>query len=152
MLLMCPLAGLKAQDWSSPETESLMRTYVKQYFQVEGRVFGTDDYEPDPYPLQGANIKVTCMGDTTSFDGSAADNEGRFWVYIQRRKRIRDTRLPVTVSYLGMQTVDSIFDPSMTKESGISIYKVNLDSLVLRSNPVTTHSRCSCLFVGTSTE
>ena len=138
MLLMCPLAGLKAQDWSSPETESLMRTYVKQYFQVEGRVFGTDDYEPDPYPLQGANIKVTCMGDTTSFDGSAADNEGRFWVYIQRRKRIRDTRLRVTVSYLGMQTVDSIFDPSMTKESGISIYKVNLDSLVLRSNPVTT--------------
>ena len=138
VLLMCPLAGLKAQDWSSPETESLMRTYVKQYFQVEGRVFGTDDYEPDPYPLQGANIKVTCMGDTTSFDGSAADNEGRFWVYVQRRKRIRDTRLRVTVSYLGMQTVDSIFDPSMTKESGISIYKVNLDSLVLRSNPVTT--------------
>ena len=138
MLLMCPLAGLKAQDWSSPETESLMRTYVKQYFQVEGRVFGTDDYEPDPYPLQGANIKVTCMGDTTSFDGSAADNEGRFWVYIQRRKRIRDTRLRVTVSYLGMQTVDSIFDPSMTKESGISIYKVNLDSLVLRGIPVTT--------------
>lgn len=138
MLLMCPLAGLKAQDWSSPETESLMRTYVKQYFQVEGRVFGTDDYEPDPYPLQGANIKVTCMGDTTSFDGSAADNEGRFWVYIQRRKRIRDTRLRVTVSYLGMQTVDSIFDPSVTKESGISIYKVNLDSLVLRGNPVTT--------------
>ena len=31
--------GVSAQDWSSPETESMLRTYVKQIFQVEGRVF-----------------------------------------------------------------------------------------------------------------
>lgn len=63
--------GVSAQDWSSPETESMLRTYVKQIFQVEGRVFGVDEYEPNPYPLQGANILVKCLGDTTETDGGA---------------------------------------------------------------------------------
>ena len=104
-------------DWSSPETESYLRTYIKQLFQVDGRVFGVDDYEPTPYPLQGANIKVTCMGDTTVFDGMAADKDGSFWVYISRRERLKDTRLRVTVSYLGMGTLDTIFDIKSTKIS-----------------------------------
>ena len=69
---------VSAQDWSSPETESMLRTYVKQIFQVDGKVYGVDDYEPEPYPLQGANILVTCMGDTTEFDGSMADKDGEF--------------------------------------------------------------------------
>ena len=130
--------GVSAQDWSSPETESMLRTYVKQIFQVEGKVYGVDDYEPEPYPLQGANIVVTCMGDTTEFDGSMADKDGSFWTYISRRDRLKDTRLRVRISYLGMQTLDSIMDPPMKRESGIHTYVVRLDSIVLRSNPLTT--------------
>ncbi len=125
-------------DWSDPEIESYLRTYIKQLFQVDGRVFGVDDYEPTPYPLQGANIKVTCMGDTTAFDGMAADKDGSFWVYMTRRDRLKDTRLRVTVSYLGMGTLDTIFDVKATKMDGIDTYAIQLDSVVLRSNPLTT--------------
>lgn len=130
--------GVRAQDWSSPEFESMIRTYVKQIFDVHGRVFGVDEYEPNPYPLQGAHIKVTCLGDTTAFDGMAADRDGEFWVYMSRRDRLKDTRLRVTITYLGMQTLDSVFSPKGKKEDGIQRYSVDLDSIVLRSNPITT--------------
>ena len=130
--------AVMAQDWSTPEVESMLRTYVKQVFQIEGRVFGVDDFEPEPYPLQGANVKVTCMGDTTSFDGSSVNKDGSFWVYMSRRDRLKDTRLRVTISYLGMESLDSIFDPPMTRESGVHTYSIKLDSVVLRSNPLTT--------------
>ena len=138
LLLMLPFSGMMAQDWSSPEFESMIRTYVKQSYEVVGRVLGVDEYEPNPYPLQGANIKVTCMGDTTSFNGMSADKDGYFWVYMSRRDRLKDTRLRVTISYLGMQTLDSIFEPAHRKEDGINTYTVKLDSVVLRSNPITT--------------
>ena len=127
-----------AQDWSSPEFESMIKTYVKQSYEVTGKVYGVDEYEPNPYPLQGANIKVTCMGDTTEFDGMAADKDGSFWVYMNRRDRLKDTRLRVTISYLGMQTLDSIFSPESRKEDGIHVFQIKLDSVVLRSNPLTT--------------
>ena len=136
MLFM--IVGARAQNWTSPEFESMIKTYVKQMFQVTGKVYGVDDYEPEPYPLQGANIKVTCLGDTTAFDGMAADKDGSFWVYMSRRDRLKDTRLRVTISYLGMQTLDSIFSPEPKKEDGIQSFSVTLDSVVLRSNPLTT--------------
>ena len=125
-------------DWSNPETESFLRTYIKQFYQVEGKVFGVDDYEPEPYPLQGANIKVTCLGDTTAFDGMAADKDGSFWVYMSRQDRLKDTRMRVTVSYLGMGTLDTIFNVKVTKMDGVDTYAIQLDSVVLRSNPLTT--------------
>jgi hypothetical protein len=137
-LMLFMTVGMLAQDWDSPELESMLRTYVKQIFQVQGRVYGVDDYEPEPYPLQSANIKVTCLGDTTSFDGASADKDGDFWIYMSRRDRLKDTRMHIVISYLGMQTLDSILDPPMKKESGVQTYTVNLDSIVLRSNPLTT--------------
>ena len=125
-------------DWSSPETESYMKTYVKQSFQVTGRVYGVDDFEPDPYPLQFANVRVICVGDTASSDGSAVDKEGYFWTYMSRRDRIKDTRLRVIISYLGMQTLDTIIQPDERKVEGVQTYEVTLDSVVLHSNPLTT--------------
>lgn len=131
-------SGSSSQNWTNPETESLMRTYVKQVFQVNGRVFGVDEFEPDPYPLQGANVKVVCMGDTTEMDGAAADQDGDFWTYISRRDRLKDTRLHITVSYLGMQSLDTIMDPPMRKQNGVNTYIIRFDSIVLRSDPLTT--------------
>ena len=147
MFMALPMAGQYVvvgtpetwnDNWSSPELETIMRTYVKQMFEVNGCVYGVDEYEPTPYPLQGANIKVTCMGDTTAFDGMAADTDGRFWVYMSRRDRLKDTRLRVTVSYLGMGTLDTIFDIPRTRMDGVDTYAIQLDSVVLRSNPLTT--------------
>ena len=137
MAMAAVFTGAMSQDWSSPETESMLRTYVKQIFQINGRVFGIDDFEPEPYPLQGANVVVTCMGDTTSFDGAAADKDGSFWTYMSRRDRLKDTRLRIRISYIGMQTLDSIIDPPMVRENGIHTYTVELDSIVLRSDPLT---------------
>lgn len=127
-----------AQGWRDPEFESLIRTYIKQWYSVTGKVYGVDEYEPNPYPLQGANIKVTCMGDTTDFGGMAADKDGSFGVDITRRDRLKDTRLHIVISYLGMQTLDSIFEPVHKREDGINSYFVTLDSVVLHSNPITT--------------
>ncbi len=135
--MMTAFTAAMAQDWSSPEIESMLRTYVKQVFQVNGKVFGVDDYEPDPYPLQGANVLVRCMGDTTSFDGSMVDEDGSFWTYMSRRDRLKDTRLRIRITYIGMQTLDTIIDTPMKRESGIHTYIVQLDSVVLHSNPLT---------------
>ena len=54
------------------------------------------------------------------------------------RNRLRDTRLRVTISYLGMQTLDSVFVTTEGRSDGVSHYTVVLDSIVLRSHPITT--------------
>ena len=137
-VIMSQSVTSKGQDWSNPEFESMITTYVKQVFTVTGKVYGVDEYEPVPYPLQGANIKVTCMGDSTAFGGMAADKEGSFRVDMYRRDRLRDTRLRITVSYIGMQTLDSIFSPVSLNEKGVREYSLSFDSIVLRSDPLTT--------------
>lgn len=138
LLLMVACLAVAAQDWTSPETESFLRTYIKNVFNVSGKVYGVDEYDPKPYPLQGANITVTCIGDTTQTTGMAAGDDGSFWSYLSCRERLRDTRVRIVVSYLGMETFDSIFSPPMQKSQGIDTYIIQLDSLVLRSNPLTT--------------
>ena len=137
-LLLIATVGMWAQDWSSPELESMLRTYVKQVFEVNGKVYGVDEYEPEPYPLQSATVRLICMGDTTSMDGATADKDGLFWTYITRRDRLKDTRVRLVISYLGMQTLDTIMDLPMKRESGVQTYIANLDSIVLHSNPLTT--------------
>lgn len=125
-----------AQNWDSPETESVMRTLFKQIYQVKGKVYGSDDFEPKPYALQGADIKVTCVGDTANMEGMAAQKDGGFDVYLNSRERLKDTRLHITVSYVGMQSVDKVYTPVKSKENGLDKYTVNLDSIVMKSNPV----------------
>ena len=136
--MLFSMTEIMAQDWDSPEIESMLRAYIKQSFTVEGKVFGVDDYEPDPYPLQSANVKITLMGDTTEVTGTSVDRDGYFWNYTSRRDRLKDTRIRVTISYLGMETYDSIYSPKAKRESGIQTFTVKIDSLVLHSNPLTT--------------
>lgn len=140
LLSLLAIAGcsqLNAQGWDSPEMQAYMRTYVKQWYEVTGKIYGVDDFEPKPYPLQGATVKVVCMGDTTEMSGGAVEKDGSVWVGIQRRDRLKDTRLKVTVSYIGMETYEHIYTPKQSKENGIDKYTVTLDSLVMKSNPVT---------------
>lgn len=134
-LLVC--ISMSAQDWTTPEMESLLRTYVKQIYELHGRVFGVDEFSPDPFPLQGANIKMTCLADTTVFDGSTVDGAGYFWATIGQRKRFDDTRVRIEISYLGMEKFDSVFSPPKEKQNGVDTYSVSLDSLVLHSLPMT---------------
>lgn len=126
-----------AQGWNSPEMQAYMRTYVKQWYEVTGKIYGVDDFEPKPYPLQGANVKVTCLGDTTEMSGAAANKEGEVWIGLQRRDRLKDTRLHIKITYIGMQTIEGDYTPVHSKENGIDKYTVNLDSIVMHSNPIT---------------
>ena len=126
-----------AQGWDSPEFGAMMRSLFKQYYEVKGKVYGADDFEPNPYPLQGANIKVTCVGDTTKTSGMAADKDGAFIVWLTSRERLKDTRVRVVISYIGMQTYDKVLTPVKSKEHGVDKYTVSIDSLVLQSDPLT---------------
>lgn len=137
MLLTTTVSNLNAQGWNSPEMQAYMRTYVKQWYEISGRIYGVDDFEPNPYPLQGAHVKITCLGDTTETTGAAADKDGRFWANIQRRDRLKDTRLHIKITYIGMGTIEGDYTPVHSKENGIDKYTVNLDSLVMKSNPLT---------------
>lgn len=122
----------------SPEANVIfMRTHYKQVYQVKGKVFGKDDFEPNPYPLQGANIKVTCVGDTTQMYLQSVGKDGRFDVWIGLRERLNDTRLHVNISYVGMDSYDQIIEPEKTKQNGVDTYIFTIDSLVMESNPMT---------------
>ena len=131
---MC--VSLYAQ-WDSPELNAYMRTAYKQIYHVSGKVFGKDEFEPKPYALQGANVKVTCMGDTTQMDGQSVWKDGRFDVWLPLRERLKDTRVKVTISYVGMDTYEHIYSPEKTKENGVDAYVVKIDSLVMESKPMT---------------
>ena len=131
---MC--VSLYAQ-WDSPELNTYMRTAYKQIYHVSGKVFGKDEFEPKPYALQGANVKVTCMGDTTQMDGQSVWKDGRFDVWLPLRERLKDTRVKVTISYVGMDTYEHIYSPEKTKENGVDAYVVKIDSLVMESKPMT---------------
>ena len=124
-------------QWDSPELNAYMRTAYKQIYHVSGKVFGKDEFEPKPYALQGANVKVTCMGDTTQMDGQSVWKDGRFDVWLPLRERLKDTRVKVTISYVGMDTYEHIYSPEKTKENGVDAYVVKIDSLVMESKPMT---------------
>ena len=137
LLILTAFVSVSADAQNSPEFEAMIRTMFKQFYEVKGKVYGVDDYETTPYALQGANIKVTCVADSTVNGGAAAFDKGGFQVGFTSRTRLKDPRLHVVVSYLGMQSYDKILTPVKSKENGIDKFTLSLDSIVLQGNPVT---------------
>ena len=108
--------------------------------QLTGKVYGVDDYEATPYRLGGASVHAFCEGDSTIFDlRDVTDADGRTQALVQAGKFGAKHKMHIRISYVGMETFDSIFTPAATvnKMLGNTIYKVNLDSIVLHSKPVT---------------
>lgn len=122
---------------SRPELQALISLYAKQIFVVNGKVFGTDDFEPAPYPLQGANIEVRCLGDSTEMYGGASNANGEFLIPIFMRHRPKSTDLHIKISYIGMDGVNRVFKPKEVKLLGQKVLQVEFDSLVLHSDPMT---------------
>ena len=122
----------------TPEMRALISAVLKHRYEVKGKVMGTDDFEPTPYPLQGANITLTCVADTTQFGGAAADQDGNFAAYIFCRNKLKDLRVKVKISYVGMETYEAVFTPTPGKDKIGDKLVVTFDSIVLKSNPVTT--------------
>lgn len=111
--------------------------FAKQIFVVNGVLFGTDEFEPIPYPLQGANIEVKCVGDTTQVFGGTTNKDGEFLIPVFLRQRLKSNQLRIRISYVGMDGIDKVFNPKEVKLLGQKVYQVDFDSLVLKSNPMT---------------
>lgn len=125
------------QEWASkPELQAFISMFAKQIFVVNGKVYGTDEFEPTPYPLQGAHIQVTCLGDTTQTFAGASNAQGEFLVPIFLRQRLNSNMLDIKISYVGMDGVDQSFAPKEVKLLGQKVLQVEFDSLVLHSNPM----------------
>lgn len=128
----------KIQEWASkPELQAFIKMFAKQIFVVNGRLFGTDEFEPKPYPLQSANVEVICVGDTTQMFGGATNKDGEFLIPIFLRERLKSNQLHIKITYVGMDGVNKVFTPKEVKLLGQKVLQVEFDSLVLRSNPMT---------------
>ncbi len=128
--------GLEPDD-ITPEMRAMVAAFLKHRFEVVGTVMATDDFEPRPYPLQGANVMLTCVEDTTQMGGAAVDKDGNVAAYIFCRNKLKDLRVRVRISYIGMETYDRIFTPVADKDVIGDKLVVKLDTVVLKSNPMT---------------
>lgn len=138
LLLVVGTVTAMGQLYNDLRWRSEQKQRVKMRFQVEGRIYGTDSFEPNPFPLQGAAVKVTCVADSTVMDGGSVGSEGYFWSWLSVNERLKDTSLRIVISYIGMETFDSIYQPKHNKIDGIDTYVLTLDSIVLHSDPITT--------------
>ena len=100
----------------TPEMRALISAVLKHRYEVKGKVMGTDDFEPNPYPLQNANVQLICVADTTQIGGAAVDKDGKFTGYIFCRNKLKDLRVRIKISYVGMETFDQIFTPTPDKD------------------------------------
>lgn len=128
--------GLSPED-ITPEMRALVSAFLKHRFEVTGVVMATDEFEPTPYTLQGANVMLTCVEDTTQMGGASVDSDGKVAAYIFCRNKLKDLRVRVRITYVGMETFDRVFTPKPDKDVIGDKLVVNLDTVVLHSNPVT---------------
>lgn len=122
---------------NKPEVQVLISMFAKQIFVVNGKIFATDDFEPEPYPLPGAQVTVTCVGDTAEIYTAVSNDKGEFLVPIFLRQRLKSNDLHVKISYIGMDGVDKNFTPVERKMMGQKVQHLAFDSLVLKSKAVT---------------
>lgn len=130
------LERLSAEELT-PEMKAMLAAFLKHRFEVKGTVKGTDDFEVHPYPLQNANIEIKCVADTTQFGGAAADKDGKFTAYIFCRNKLKDLRVHVKISYIGMQPLERTYTPTPGKDKIGEKLVINLDTVILKSNPIT---------------
>ncbi len=121
----------------TPEMKAMIAAFVKHRFEIKGCVKGSDDYEPVPYPLQNANVMVTCVADTTQFGGAASDETGKFKAYIFARNKLKDLSVRVKISYVGMEPYEKVMTGVPGKDKIGDKIVIDLDTVVLKSMPVT---------------
>lgn len=115
---------------------------------VGGRILGSDEMEAKPYPLPNANVTILCLNDTLAGRKSTATNrEGKFNLSLnvlkKRIKKKESVRVRLHVSYVGYETIDSVFTMKQVyyDESNKSYgyhWLLELDSLIMRSKPMSS--------------
>ena len=108
-------------------------------FRICGNVYGTDEFDSVPYPLSGANVQIICVGDTSKHTTAVCNEKGNFEIssYATKLHKLKDKRLRVRISYVGMQPIDQIFNTVRTISSAGYMEGLFLDSVVMVSRPVT---------------
>ena len=105
VLLLCMSIGMQAQGTISGQS-NVHRTVGEQiWLNISGRILGTDDMEPKPYPLPSANIQFMCLNDTTVKTVAVTNKDGHFFngmnVLKKRVKKNDVPRVRMKVSYVG---------------------------------------------------
>ena len=147
ILLLCMSIGMQAQVYISGGGQPIGRQTVGEqiWLNISGRIYGTDEMDPKSYPLPSANIQLVCLNDTTVKKVAVTNKEGRFYngmnVLKKRVKKNDVPRVRVKVSYVGYETYTQdlklafrYYDEDNKSYGGG--WHLNLDSIVLKSNPM----------------
>lgn len=110
---------------------------VMNRYHIMGRVMAVDAYNKTPYVLKGANVRVTCLGDTTLNKSVTTDNNGTFDGYLMTQKTLKDNRMEVTISYVGMEPWQKIYSPTKNADAMGLDFEARADSIVLQGKPIT---------------
>ena len=146
VLLFCMSIVMQAQVYIvGGGQQNGRRTVGEQlWLNISGRIYGTDEMDPKPYPLPSANIQLVCLNDTTVKTVAVADKNGHFLhgmnVLKKRVKKNDVPRVAMKVSYVGYETYTQdlklayhYFDENNKGYGGS--WTIDLDSIVLKSNP-----------------
>ncbi len=147
VVLLCMSIVMQAQVYIiGGGQQNGRRTVGEQlWLNISGRIFGTDEMDPKPYPLPNANIQLVCLNDTTVKTVAVADKNGHFLhgmnVLKKRVKKNDVPRVAMKVSYVGYETYTQdlklayrYFDENNKGYGGS--WAIDLDSIVLKSNPM----------------
>lgn len=147
VMLLCMSIVMQAQVYIvGGGQQNGRRTVGEQlWLNISGRIYGTDEMDPKPYPLPSANIQLVCLNDTTVKTVAVADKNGHFLhgmnVLKKRVKKNDVPRVAMKVSYVGYETYTQdlklayrYFDENNKGYGGS--WAIDLDSIVLKSNPM----------------
>lgn len=148
VLLLCMSIGMQAQIvyiTGSGQPNGRQTVGEKIWLNLSGRIFGTDEIDPKPYPLPNANIQLVCLNDTTVKTVAVTNKEGVFYQGMNvLKKRVKKNDVPrvrMKVSYVGYETYTQdlklayrYFDENNKSYGGQ--WTTELDSIVLRSKPM----------------
>ncbi|MBO4431663.1 MAG: outer membrane beta-barrel protein [Bacteroidaceae bacterium] len=147
VLLFCMSIGMQAQVYISGGGQTNRRQTVGEqiWLNISGRILGTDEMEPKPYPLPSANIQFVCLNDTTVKEVAVTNKDGHFFrgmnVLKKRVKKNDVPRVRMKVSYVGYETYTQdlklayrYYDEDNKSYGGG--WELNLDSIVLKSKPM----------------
>ena len=148
MMMFCISIGMQAQTvyvLGGGQANGRQTVGEKLWLSISGRIFGTDEMEPKPYPLPNANIQLVCLNDTTVKTVAVTEKNGHFFhgmdVLKKRVKKNDVPRVRMKVSYVGYETYTQDvklayrYYDEKNKSYGGS-WTINLDSIVLKSNPM----------------
>ena len=145
VFLLCMSIEMQAQNVVSGQTNGRQTVGEQIWLNISGRILGTDEMDPKPYPLPNANIQLVCLNDTMVKTVAVTNKNGWFYhgmnVLKKRVKKNDVPRVAMKVSYVGYETykqdlkaVYRYYDENNKSYGGH--WSLEFDSIVLKSKPM----------------